>query len=74
MALTDAQFQYLMHNDPEFNARVAIYGRPKNVRYCGDPDANPGDICLQGACVNGIQKIMFCDRTNGCTIERNVPC
>jgi hypothetical protein len=74
MALTDSQFHYLMTNDAEFRANVAKYGRPKNIQNCNDPGANPGDICLEEACVGGTQNFHFCDSVNMCTIVKPVPC
>ncbi len=74
MALTEAQFQYLMGNDAEFQQNVARYGRPKNVQHCTDLDANPGDICLEEACVDGFQNFHFCDAVNMCTVTKKVPC
>lgn len=74
MALTQAQYDYLMANDGDFAQNVAQYGRPKNVANCNDPNANPGDICLEEACVGGLQNFHFCDRVNMCTIQKTVPC
>jgi hypothetical protein len=74
MALTDAQFKYLMDNYRSFQRSVEQYGRPKYVKSCNDPDANPGDICLEEACVDGKQRFHFCNRVNQCLIVRTVPC
>jgi hypothetical protein len=74
MPLTQAQYNYLMANDAEFAQNVTHYGPPKNVATCNDANANPGDICLEEACVGGFQNFHFCDRVNMCTIRKRVPC
>jgi hypothetical protein len=74
VALTDAQYQYLLDNCADARANAQKYGRPKNVLDCGDANANPGDICMEGECENGKKLIMLCNNSNGCTVECYVPC
>lgn len=60
MALTDRQIAELEAKDQTFKQLVAQYGRPNSVRSCNVSGAKPGDICLEGACVNGQMDVMYC--------------
>lgn len=74
MSLSDAELDALINSNMKFKRLVAIYGKPKPVGSCGDPDANPGDICMESNCVNGKKLVMRCDKTNGCTVHAEIPC
>jgi hypothetical protein len=74
MALTAAQITELMNNNPQFRQLVQQYGQPVSVGSCDDPGAKPGDICMEGACVNGQMLVMFCDGTMNCTGNGTVAC
>jgi hypothetical protein len=74
MALTDAQIKDLMAANAQFRNLVHIYGKPRPVGNCSEPGAKPGDICMEGNCVNGKKLVMMCNKTNGCTLHAEVPC
>jgi hypothetical protein len=75
MALTAAQIEELKHKNHRFRELVALHGNnPKSVASCDDPDARPGDICLEGACANGRMEVMFCDQNMNCAGSDTVSC
>lgn len=74
MALTNQQIGELMHKNQIFRNLVAEYGEPNSVTSCDAPDAKPGDICLEGNCVNGLKVVMFCDANLNCTGYDTVSC
>jgi hypothetical protein len=60
MALTAAQIAELAAKDQTFKQLIARYGPPNSVISCNVPTAKPGDICLEGACVDGQMDVMYC--------------
>jgi hypothetical protein len=50
----------------------ATYGDPAPVADCST--LNPGDMCAEYPCVDGIKIVMYCDDTKGCTHAVKVPC
>jgi hypothetical protein len=67
MSLTRAQMNAKIRNDLIFGTLVEALGRPVAVKDC-TKDGQPGDICMEGNCVNGKKLVMKCDESNGCTV------
>lgn len=74
MALTAAQIIELKNKNQMFQQLVQQFGEPTSVVSCDAPGAKPGDICIEGACVNGQMLVMFCDRNMNCTGNDTVAC
>jgi hypothetical protein len=74
MALTNAQIHELIGKNAQFKTLVETYGMPNSVASCDVPGAKPGDICVEGNCVNAKKEVMFCDANLNCTGFDTVAC
>jgi hypothetical protein len=74
MSLTPQQMNAMIATDRAFAALVQVHGVPVAVVDCTAASSNPGDICMEGNCVNGKKLVMRCDQNNGCTVYDTVPC
>ena len=73
MSLTKTEMDALIASDGTFANLVQVHGTPVAVKDC-TVDGQPGDICMEGNCVNGKKLVMRCDNSNGCTVYDTVPC
>lgn len=74
MSLTEKQIAELKEKNEQFRRLTEQFGEPKSVSSPGDPTANPGDICMEGACIEGKMLVMFVDEHLNCSCSDTVSC